>query len=52
MSKIMKKHDFLDFSDFRGAFTAPTGGTEGVARCYLEGLGMRHEKIKTNEKNR
>ena len=33
------------------AFTTPTGGTEGVARCHSHGLGMRYDqKIKTKTK--
>ena len=44
---------FLIFRILGGAFAAPTGGTGGVARCHLHGLGMRYDKkIKTtkNEK--
>ena len=36
------------FRIFGDAFAAPMGGTEGVARRHLRGLGMRYDKkIKT-----
>ena len=38
------------FRIFGDAFAAPMGGTEGVARRHLRGLGMRYDKnIKTEK---
>ena len=34
----------MNFRDFGRAFTARMGGTEGVARCRLQRLGMRYDK--------
>ena len=47
--KIIKNCIFLIFED---AFAAPTGGTVGVARRHLQGLGTRYDKYKTIEKVR
>ena len=35
---------FGKFRVFGEAFAAPTGGTQGVARCHLQRLGMRYDK--------
>ena len=37
---------FVDFVIFGVAFAALTGGTDGVARCHLQGLAMRYDKNK------
>ena len=37
------------FRIFGNVFVAPTGDIAGVARCHLQGLGMRYDKIEQTE---
>ena len=36
------------FRIFGEVFAAPMGGTEGVARCHLQRLGIRYDKTNKN----
>ena len=51
MGNPEKSWKIMIFPDFRVAFATPTGGPGGVARCHLQGLGMRYDKKTKTKKN-